>query len=110
MERERVLRRAMESCERCGTWSGLAWSIHHRRPRKMGGTKQLERLSNLVLLCGSGTTGCHGWVEKHRTMAFGLGWLVHQWDDPAAVAVCRRGCWVLLTDDGGIVPSSPVQG
>lgn len=32
--------------------------------------------ANLLLLCGSGTTGCHGWIEAHRGDSLDLGWLV----------------------------------
>jgi hypothetical protein len=63
-------------------------SIHHRQPRQMGGTKRpdVNDLAALALLCGSGTTGCHGWIESHRAEAYANGWLVHSWDDPAEVA------------------------
>ena len=44
----------------------------------MGGTKELwvNQPANLVCLCGTGTTGCHGWVEANRADARDLGWLV----------------------------------
>lgn len=71
------------SCARCGTGlsfaqRGVAWSVHHRRPRGMGGTKQawVNQPANLVTLCGSGTTGCHGWIESNRADARLLGWLI----------------------------------
>lgn len=64
-------------------------SLHHRQPRGMGGTKryhvrdalarlveQLPLLSAMGLLCGTGTTGCHGWVERNRELAAWFGWLV----------------------------------
>ena len=44
----------------------------------MGGTKLkwVDLPGNLLLLDGSGTTGCHGHVEKHRAAARASGFLV----------------------------------
>ena len=70
-------------CARCGAGlqrsaRGTGWSLHHRRPRGMGGSRVgwVNLPPNLVLLCGSGVTGCHGWVESNRAEAIELGWLV----------------------------------
>ena len=62
-------------------------SIHHRQARQMGGTARhsVNDPANLALVCGSGTTGCHGWIESHRELAYQMGWLVHSWEDPAEV-------------------------
>lgn len=45
------------SCALCGTTRGR-FSLHHihRHPRD-------DVRANLVMLCGDGTTGCHGGVE-----------------------------------------------
>lgn len=53
-------------------------SVHHRTPRGMGGSKDpaLQEPPNLLVICGSGTTGCHGYVESHRAEAYQNGWLV----------------------------------
>lgn len=99
-QRAAVHTRAGGCCERCGDritpW--VDHSIHHRLPRGRGGRNSL---SNLVLLCGSGVTGCHGQVESQRTAAYETGWLVETGIDPATkpVLVVLRGP-VLLTDDG----------
>ncbi len=77
--------------------------MHHRQARGMGGTRKVDRASNLVMLCGSGTTGCHGWVESHRTQSLADGWLVRQTADPALIPVLRWGVLVYLEDDGGVV-------
>lgn len=70
-------------CARCGTGlhrenRGMSWSVHHRRPRGMGGSggAWVNEAANLILLCGSGVTGCHSWVETHRAEARDLGWLI----------------------------------
>lgn len=70
-------------CARCGQYQhrpdrGYSWSIHHRRPRGMGGARAawVSLPANGVVLCGNGVTGCHGWVESHRGEAVEAGWLV----------------------------------
>ena len=73
-------------------------SIHHRIPRGRGGTNDVE---NLILLCGTGTTGHHGWVEKNRAVSYKLGYLVETGIDPAdtLVFVAGRG-WMYASPDG----------
>lgn len=89
--RDRVWAREESCCRRCGrrlTRGVSVCSIHHRQPRQMGGTSRPEvnSLDALALICGSGTTGCHGYIESHREEAYDRGWLVHSWDDPASIA------------------------
>ena len=110
-----VLERDCWSCVLCGTGvtgeRGRDWSIHHRRPRAMGGTDRLDSNSpaNLLTVCGSGTSGCHGVIESHRAAAYNAGWLLHQGDDPTrlAVLVDRRSRWVYLTADAGMSATPP---
>lgn len=93
-----VDRRDREACRRCGRRIA-GGSRHHRQLRRFGD----HSAANLVLLCGSGTTGCHGWVHAHPAEAYRLGWLVHSWHDPAQVPVVGvggSGGWVLLDRDG----------
>ena len=82
----------------------------HRKNRSAGG---LTVLSNLQLLCGTGTTGCHGWVTEHPTDAVAEGWAVPGWPtaDPRlwparrwvrAPHGTRRLAWVTYGDDGGV--------
>jgi 5-methylcytosine-specific restriction endonuclease McrA len=50
-------------CRLCGTT--FCVNAHHLIPRSLGG---IWTESNIVGLCGSGTTGCHGLVEaRNRT-------------------------------------------
>lgn len=81
---------------------GVGWSVHHRRPRRAGGDRRPEANlpANLMLTCGSGTTGCHGFIESNRATAIAYGWLLSANDIPAEVAV--RTWWgkVLLDDEG----------
>jgi hypothetical protein len=99
-----VKARAQNRCERCGTADALRWSLHHRKPRGMGGSKDpaMNSPANILLLCGSGTTGCHGWVESHREEAYETGLLVYRNDDPAETPVTLRHGEVWLDDVGGV--------
>jgi len=105
MTRQVVLERCGGYCERCGrNLSGAAVSVHHRRPRRAGGTSDpaVNTAANLAILCGSGVTGCHGEVESHRTQGYADGWLLHAGQDPAQVPVrLRGGPLMMLTVDGG---------
>lgn len=119
-----VVDRADGCCEVCrarlATLMGDSWtwirpySIHHRRPRGMGGTRRPDANSpaNLLLLCGTGTTGCHLQVETHRDEAIALGLLVHQADDPAGVPVHtaygRPWGFAVLHDTAGSFTWSPI--
>lgn len=112
---EKVIARDMGACARCGRHvahleRGIAWSIHHRRPRGAGGTSLawVDEAANQIILCGSGTTGCHGWVESNRSEARAQGFLVPllgRWKaDEVAITHKTLGV-VYLTDDGGWVPA-----
>lgn len=68
----------------------------------MGGTRWagVNLPSNLLLVCGSGTTLCHGVIENYRAGAVAAGWLVLSRVDPATVAcLITRDRWVYLADD-----------
>ena len=96
-------------CVRCGKpfhWSGF--SRHHRRLRshKWPG---LHEASNLILACGSGDTGCHGWIHSHPREAMSLGYIVSGFNDhPELVPIltAQHG-WVLLDDKGGWIRCEP---
>lgn len=118
--RRLVAERADWSCEVCGQllWTPeLGWvtphSYHHRRPRAMGGSATADTNSpaNLLLLCGTADTGCHGWIEGNRTRALARGWLVLQGQDPSAIRVTFPSLQgphlVLLDHDGTYVEVSP---
>lgn len=74
----------------------------------MGGSSdvRLNEPSNLVLLCGSGTSSgalgsCHAFVESHRNDAHRGGWLLWRNADARAVPVDVYGRGpTLLADDG----------
>jgi hypothetical protein len=70
----------------------------------MGGTKDpsINSPANILFLCGSGTEGCHGWVESNRETSYEMGLLVHRNDDPDEIPVELRYGTVWLDAVGGV--------
>ncbi len=107
--RDIVVTRAAGCCERCGRYAE-GGSVHHRSARRMGGSKDPSKNdpSNLLLLCGSGTTGCHGEVETKAAQHYDDGYLVHSWDDPHLIPVPHEFLGrVWLSDDGSYLLDPP---
>jgi hypothetical protein len=73
-----VRERSGGACEVCipGVCLGRATNMHHRKPESHGGESVPV---NLLHVCGSGTTGCHGYIEHHRAESYENGWLVRSW-------------------------------
>jgi hypothetical protein len=95
-----VYERAERFCERCCR-GGPVLTVHHRRKRSQGG---LWTPGNCVLVCGSGTTGCHGWIEHNPVFARAEGFHVQPWVNPLEVSVFwRMSQWVFLDDDGNLI-------
>ena len=94
-ERDRLTARSGGICELCGVDPATNW--HHRKNRSQGGK---NNLGNALHLCGSGTTGCHGWVTENPAKAYEMGWSVRSGFNPADVPVYRRQEWAILTEDG----------
>lgn len=102
--------REQERCFRCRRPlrfedRGHGWSAHHRKPRGMGGTSDLAvaNIANCLILCGTGTTGCHGWVESWRAIAEDFGYLIRREAriaTPAGTPVRRMDgtLWLLRAD------------
>lgn len=92
-------------CEICGQRANNA---HHRRNKSQGGQ---DALTNLLMLCGSGSTGCHGMVTRGPEWAVHRGYTIKGTvRQPSEVAVLlhvdnpsRDPEWVLLGDDGSVV-------
>lgn len=99
--RDIVAQRSGGICEvvRAGVCLGRASSMHHRR--KHG---RIWAPSNVVHVCGDGTTGCHGWIEAHPEAANEEGLWVWDHEDPAAVSAHLRWesiyTWFVLDDEG----------
>ena len=73
-------------CLRC---LAPAVDVHHRRPKGMGGTSNSYiafGLANLVSICRE----CHSWIHAHPEQGYSTGYLVHSWDDPAAIPLVLK--------------------
>lgn len=100
-----MLRRDGDSCLRCGVHITVrGYSLHHRKGRRaLPGMPDPHTPANLVTLCGSGVSGCHGHVHANPEESYTEGWLIRRGgvDDPATVPVLdRMGHMWLLTDRG----------
>lgn len=123
---EAALERAQHSCEingcRLEGMRGHGWSLQHRMPRGRGGTRdpRINRLSNVLVVCGSGTGGCHGLIENQlRAAAYEVRWLLHRcvcFSVDCVHAPRRQQVWLLrerwvyLTDDGRYEDANPPEG
>lgn len=97
--------REQQRCARCGViiWSG--GSRHHRKFRSRRGG---DEVSNGLLMCGSGTTGCHGWAHANPIAARQTGFAVGAHEDPRLIPVkhaLHGRVW--LDDQGGVSPTPP---
>ena len=102
---EKITARDRQRCARCGViiWSG--GSRHHRKFKSRRGG---DEVSNGILLCGSGTTGCHGWAHSNPRSARMAGFAVESNEDPRLVPVAHAVYGtVWLDDDGGVSATPP---
>jgi hypothetical protein len=75
--RAQVMERDGHACLMCGTRSRP--TFQHIRPRGMGGTADPIDARLGIVLHGSGTTGCHGAVEREgrsQQWSYDLGYLL----------------------------------
>ena len=75
-------------CEGCGIWRPL--NAAHRIRRSQGG---LWHPANVLGLCGSGTTGCHGRAHHDPVGAAGWGWELTGRAEPTDEAAWIRRPW-----------------
>jgi hypothetical protein len=103
-----VLERDEYRCSVCGqSVLEIPFNIHHRRNRGAGGSSDpaINAPSNLLTVCGTGTTGCHGWIGSSPAEALEHGYTVSlnsreaTTDVPVVHAV--HGV-VYLLDDGAL--------
>lgn len=95
--RQTVVHRDEGQCVGCGrtvailqgrTYTPTAqFSLQHRLARGMGGRSVDNTPANLVVMCGTGTTGCHGRTEREPDWARERGYRVDSWDSPRTVPV-----------------------
>lgn len=77
----------------------------------MGGTSDplANAPANLLALCGSGTVGCHGWIESHRNSALTRGLLLRQAEDPLAVPFTDAYGYRWWLDNDGVKWMDPAD-
>lgn len=97
--RDAIYEAAGWRCVGCGRADPL--TCQHRRARGMGGTSlaAIGEAPNGIALCGSGSTGCHGWTEAHPAHARTLGWRLGPAEDPFEVPYWTRYGWRLWHRD-----------
>lgn len=98
-----VAKRSGGMCERCG--AARASDMHHRKLRRHGD----HGPANLVHLCGSGTTGCHGWVHANPAAALLEGFICPSWEDPRKQRVKHAWLGLVTLDDDGGAAAPPCQ-
>ena len=87
-----TVQRRDQRCVRCGANGG---NFHHRRRRKED-DEHTHCPCNGILLCGSGTTGCHGWAHSHPKAARELGLIVSAFvAEPSTIPVKTYRGWLL---------------
>jgi hypothetical protein len=91
-----VLRDA--GCYHCGKTYAIA--PNHRANRGMGGSKERDTPSNIVVLCSY----MNGLIEsdpRMAQMAREYGWKLRSWEDPLVEPVFdfQTGMWYVLNDD-----------
>lgn len=108
--RDTVMARNARMCEIQieGVCRGMAETYQHRKRRGHCSPAERWAPSNGLAICGSGTTGCHGWIHRNPEAARERGWEVSAWGDPARESVWLRNPSLLgmelylLRDDGGL--------
>lgn len=86
---------------------GRAVDASHRISVKMGGRRGAAAarhhvLSGLMAAC----RGCHSLIHSQPAHAYWKGWALREHEIPSEVPVLRRGHWVLLLDDGSVLPTN----
>jgi hypothetical protein len=96
-------------CARCGRslYSVLTFSRHHRMMRSHP-FPGLHLPGNVIDVCGSGSTGCHGYIHAHPAESYAKGWLVrgnaNLLPTDVPILTARHG-WILLDDQGHWTPT-----
>lgn len=109
-----LLERQFWWCLRCGGGvAGTRASRHHRVRRGPGD----DSPPNVILLCGTGTTGCHGRAHHYKQEAMEHGWVVPTWAAPADIPVWSYwhsqfapSPWIMLGADYEAAPAATTPG
>jgi hypothetical protein len=95
------------TCRRCHrNLVDIPASKHHRKKRRF---LDADRVANIVILCGTGTTGCHGWCHSEPAAAHDAGWVCWSWETPAERPLHDLyGGVLMLLDDGTAITDPPI--
>lgn len=87
-------------CLHCGETEAV--SPNHRINRGMGGSKLLDKASNLVILCSAMNNAIES-DSRLRSLAIEYGWKLASWDtsEERPVYDAMSGVWYLLDNDFG---------
>lgn len=116
--RSLVMERDDWTCQRCGKaiTEGVEYSLQHRLARGSGGTSDpaINSPANLIVLCGSATTNCHGAVTNGDLIeATDLGYVIplnrNLIPSQMPVFSYNHGL-VYLDDEGGWAPAPNLGG
>lgn len=94
--RRLVRERSGGICEVCG--AARATNYQHRKNRSQGGQWSA---ANGLDDCGSGTTGCHGFIHANPAKSYAAGWSVKGAFDESSTPVRTVRGLVLLDNEGG---------
>ena len=96
---QKYIRRDEGICCHCGTDDDTV-SPHHRQNRGMGGSKERDVPSNIILICSR----ANGELESNATfaqMGRDFGWKLTAGQDPKTTPVYLANGWYLLDDEFG---------
>lgn len=87
--RAEVIERSSGRCEAAveGVCKVRGTNAHHKHMSGQGGPDTPE---NLLWVCGSGTTGCHGWIHANPEAATALGLLVSSFSPAPGLVKVER--------------------
>lgn len=101
----KILRERDKHCWHCGTEIDLVW--HHRRNRQAGGSKLLDRLDNIIMVCAI----YNGQMESDADVASqarDYGHKLRSWDDfSTPVFDTTNRTWYVLDERGNKEESNP---
>ena len=99
--RQIVAERSNGTCElKLPGCQGRATNYQHRKRKGHCDRDERWAPSNALHVCGSGTTGCHGYIHANPAEAEMEGWEVRSWDTPGEIPVRLWFGYVLLDDAG----------
>jgi hypothetical protein len=89
-------------CVHCGEMEAVA--PHHRINRGMGGSKALDKASNIIVMCSVMNTAMES-SERQATIARLYGWKMRPWENPEEVPFWHavRNQWCCIDDNFNVL-------